>query len=73
MKKTINPPILVRVWLCFIAPKRWAKRLKISKAGIALTNDPSNKEERDIGWRLLALSDKLWDEEFSRYNRKTNP
>lgn len=63
-----EPPILIRMWLCFSAPKRWMKRRKIDKAGVMLTNNPANAEEEELGYRLRVLSDKLWDEEFSRHN-----
>lgn len=64
-----EPPLLIRMWLCFSAPKRWMKRIKIDRAGTMLVNNPSNDEESDIGHRLHAISDKLWDEEFSRYKK----
>lgn len=62
-----EPNIFIRVWLCLSAPKRWRKRLIIDKAGVYLMNNFQNKEEEEIAHKLHTLSDRLWDEEFSRH------
>ncbi len=64
-----DPPLLVRIWLCISAPKRWAKRRKIDKAGTTLFNDATNDEEMEIACQLHNLSNRLWTEEFSRYTK----
>lgn len=61
------PPLLIAMWLCISAPKRWRKRYKIDMACMAI--EPwASEEEADIASKLCKLSNRLWGEEFSRYS-----
>lgn len=70
MKKEL--PLFIRIWICFSAPKRWRKRMKIDAAVLSLKNNPENQQEEELAWMLKDLSDKLWEQEFSRYNKEKN-
>ncbi len=69
-----EPNLLIRVLLCFSAPKRWAARRQMAATIVWLrTQDYESKEESDKLWiissDLYTIHEKLWDEEYARWYR----